>query len=59
MNRRDILTGAAATTAVLAAANKAQAGPKSVKPLTPPLKGKIPVAVLVSSDARVIDFAGP
>jgi transcriptional regulator GlxA family with amidase domain len=59
MNRRDILTAAAATTAVAAAANKAHAEPKSVKPLTPPSKGKIPVAVLVSSDAQVIDFAGP
>jgi transcriptional regulator GlxA family with amidase domain len=59
MNRRDILTAAAATTAVVAAANTAHAEPKSVKPLTPPSKGKIPVAVLVSSDAQVIDFAGP
>jgi transcriptional regulator GlxA family with amidase domain len=59
MNRRDILTAAAATTAVVAAANKAHAEPKSVKPLTPPANGKIPVAILISSDAQVIDFAGP
>lgn len=58
MNRRDLLAVAAATT-VVATANTAHAESKPVKPLTPPLKGKIPVAVLVSSDAQVIDFAGP
>jgi transcriptional regulator GlxA family with amidase domain len=58
MNRRDLLAVAAATT-VVATLNTAHAESKSVKPLTPPSKGRIPVAVLVSSDAQVIDFAGP
>lgn len=67
MNRRDLLTAAAAaalmtaeTSAALAAAEgTARSEPKSIKPLTPPPKGKIPVAFLVTSDAQVIDFAGP
>jgi transcriptional regulator GlxA family with amidase domain len=29
------------------------------KPLTPPATGRIPVAVVISEDAQVIDFAGP
>jgi transcriptional regulator GlxA family with amidase domain len=67
MNRRGLLTAAAAaalvtaeTAPVRAAAQPtAHSEPKSVKPLIPPSKGKIPVAFLVSTDAQVIDFAGP
>jgi transcriptional regulator GlxA family with amidase domain len=67
MNRRDLLTAAAAaalmtaqtSSAFGAAEGTAHSEPKSIKPLTPPPKGKIPVAFLVSTDAQVIDFAGP
>ena len=68
MNRRDLLTTAAAAawvvtaeipTALAAAQPATHSDPKSIKPLTPPSKGKIPVAFLISSDAQVIDFAGP
>jgi transcriptional regulator GlxA family with amidase domain len=67
MNRRDLLTAAAAaalvtaeTASVRAAAQPAtHSEPNSIKPLIPPPKGKIRVAFLVSSDAQVIDFAGP
>ena len=58
MNRRDLLTVSAAAT-LLAADTIAHADSKSIKPLTPPAKGKIPVAFLISEDAQVIDFAGP
>jgi transcriptional regulator GlxA family with amidase domain len=68
MNRRDLLTAAAAAALVSAETSPALAAeqqpaphsePKSIKPLTPPAKGKIPVAFLISSDAQVIDFTGP
>jgi transcriptional regulator GlxA family with amidase domain len=67
MNRRDLLTAAAAAALVTAETSPALAAeqptphfePKSVKPLRPPSKGKIPVAFLISSDAQVIDFTGP
>lgn len=67
MNRRDLLTAGAAAALVTAETSPALAAaqptthsdPKSIKPLTPPSKGKIPVAFLLSSDAQVIDFAGP
>jgi transcriptional regulator GlxA family with amidase domain len=67
MNRRDLLTAAAAAALLAAETSPASAAtqptthsePKSIKPLTPPPKGKIPVAFLVSRDAQVIDFAGP
>jgi transcriptional regulator GlxA family with amidase domain len=68
MNRRYLLTAATATALVAAAENTralvasqptAHSEPQSAKPLVPPSKGKIPVAFLVSSDAQVIDFAGP
>jgi transcriptional regulator GlxA family with amidase domain len=58
MNRRDILAATAAG-ALLATTSAIHAQSKTVKPLTPPAKGKIPVAFLVSTDAQVIDFAGP
>jgi transcriptional regulator GlxA family with amidase domain len=67
MNRRDLFTAAAAAALVTAEATRtlAAAQPaahselKPIRPLTAPSKGKIPVAFLVSSDAQVIDFAGP
>jgi transcriptional regulator GlxA family with amidase domain len=51
----------AASTASRAAAvpGPRPSGVKDVGPLTPPPKGKIRVAVAVSNDATVIDFAGP
>ncbi len=52
------MTVSAAAT-LLAAGTAAHAQSKSVKPLAPPPKGKIPVAFLLSEDAQVIDFAGP
>jgi transcriptional regulator GlxA family with amidase domain len=58
MNRRDLLTVSAGAT-LLAAGTRAYSESKPVKPLTPPAKGKIPVAFLISEDAQVIDFAGP
>jgi transcriptional regulator GlxA family with amidase domain len=58
MNRRDLLTVSAAAT-LLAAGTAAHSESKSVKPLAPPPKGKIPVAFLLSEHAQVIDFAGP
>jgi transcriptional regulator GlxA family with amidase domain len=58
MNRRDLLTVSAAAT-LLAAGTGAHSESKPAKPLTPPAKGKIPVAFLISDDAQVIDFAGP
>jgi len=67
MNRRDLLTTVAAaalltaetSSALVAAQPATNSEPKSIRPLTPPPKGKIPVAFLVSTDAQVIDFAGP
>jgi transcriptional regulator GlxA family with amidase domain len=58
MNRRDLLTVSAGGT-LLAAGTGAHSESKPAKPLTPPGKGKIPVAFLISDDAQVIDFAGP
>lgn len=67
MNRRDLLTAAVAAALMSAETLPASAAaqptphsePKSIKALTPPQRGKIPVAFLISSDAQVIDFAGP
>lgn len=57
MNRRDLfrLTTAAAVTAAIPAT--ALAAP--AQPLAPPATGPIRVAILLSDDAVVIDFAGP
>jgi len=52
------LTVSAAAT-LLAAGTRAYSESKPVKPLTPPAKGKIRVAFLISDGAEVIDFAGP
>lgn len=58
MTRRMLLTAAAG----VAAANRfAGAGQTSggLKPLTPPSEGTIPVAVVISEGAVMIDYAGP
>jgi transcriptional regulator GlxA family with amidase domain len=60
MNRREVLSNAAlgAIAATLATSAHAKAV-TTPRPLQPPKAGKIPVAVLISEDAQVIDFAGP
>jgi transcriptional regulator GlxA family with amidase domain len=68
MKRRQFLTSTAASGLVLATSNCALAAPgdsKAAAPsdragaLTPPAKGKIPVAFVISRGATVIDFCGP
>jgi len=56
MNRRDLLTGTAALTAVAALESK---GDEPAARLVPPPNGPIPVAFVISEDATVIDFTGP
>jgi transcriptional regulator GlxA family with amidase domain len=56
MKRRDFITQTATAGVVLAAGNVSWASPKK---LTPPAKGKIPVAFTISEGVTVIDFAGP
>jgi transcriptional regulator GlxA family with amidase domain len=58
MKRRDLLKATAAS-ALMTATASVRAEPKAIRPLTPPAKGRILVAVLLSPDAQVIDFAGP
>jgi transcriptional regulator GlxA family with amidase domain len=68
MNRRDFI-GHSATLGVIAAAATLPASVTSAgnafavfadaEKLTPPAKGKIPVAVAISQGVTVIDFAGP
>jgi transcriptional regulator GlxA family with amidase domain len=58
MKRRDLLK-ATAVSALMAATTSARSEPKTIRSLAPPAKGKILVAVLLSPDAQVIDFAGP
>jgi transcriptional regulator GlxA family with amidase domain len=63
MKRREILKMTVASTAMAAMAATATAAVRAAsdptRPLTPPAKGNIPVAFLVSEGAQVIDFAGP
>ena len=74
MKRRDFLSGSAAVGISLASyefsssnaqmiktseGKKTSAGATSDYRLTPPEKGSIPVAFLISEGATVIDFAGP
>lgn len=64
MNRRQLIAGTTlgALGATLASSYSAssQAAPAAnAGPLQAPAKGKIPVAVLLSDGAQVIDFAGP
>jgi transcriptional regulator GlxA family with amidase domain len=72
MNRRDALKTTAALGALLAthgapplaraAPGRGEQAPAALRQgnkITPPAKGKIPVAVLLSQNATVIDFTGP
>ena len=65
MNRRQFLTTTAGATVLLAtqplrAANNDVKGVSDAKQkLTPPAKGGIPVAILISEYLNVIDFSGP
>jgi transcriptional regulator GlxA family with amidase domain len=66
VKRREILKMTVASTAMAAmaatattAAAAVRAASDPARPLTPPAKGNIPVAFLVSAGAQVIDFAGP
>jgi transcriptional regulator GlxA family with amidase domain len=60
MRRRQAILGAAGVLAASGArAAEPVRGQRGAGALTPPAKGKIPVAFLVSENATVIDFAGP
>ena len=64
MRRREFLVGTAALGVTLAASGRKMTGQTKLTvggggKLTPPAKGKIPVAVAISEGATVIDFAGP
>lgn len=60
MKRRDLFrAGLVASSALVYGAKRASAAESVVNPLTPPAKGEIPVAFLISEGAAVIDFAGP
>src|SRR5262249_22309841 len=65
MRRRDFLVGTAALAAAWTASGRALGDPKTeassggAGPLTPPARGRIPVAVALTDGATVIDFAGP
>jgi len=66
MNRRDLLqmsaalgAGAALTGKVRAEGDAGGRPEASVQPLRPPPEGRIPVAVLISQGAVLIDFVGP
>lgn len=64
MNRRQLIAGTTlsalgATLASSYSASSLAAGISKAGPLQAPAKGKIPVAVLLSDNAQVIDFAGP
>lgn len=64
MRRRDFLTGAAAFAGAAAAtriagAPRTDTGTAAAGRLDPPKRGRIPVAVTISSGVTVIDFCGP
>jgi transcriptional regulator GlxA family with amidase domain len=56
MRRRELLGGAAAVAAASVVSSKGAEPPAR---LTPPAKGPIPVAFVISNDATMIDFTGP
>ena len=58
MTRRNLFTAAAGLAAATRLA-KSGAPASGVKPLTPPAEGAIPVAVVISDGAVMIDYAGP
>ena len=60
MKRRDFVSQTASFGVVVAASNGLSvARPAAASKLTPPAKGKIPVAFAISEGVTVIDFAGP
>jgi transcriptional regulator GlxA family with amidase domain len=63
MERRRFLAGTAAAGGWLLAtregASSTLSPARSAPPLTPPARGPIPVAFVISNDATVIDFCGP
>ena len=63
MKRRDFMSQSAALGVMVAAGSLGptflSAHASTIKKLTPPSKGKIPVAFTISEGATVIDFAGP
>jgi putative intracellular protease/amidase/YHS domain-containing protein len=60
MKRRDLFhAGLVAGSALVYGSKRARAAEGVVNPLTPPAKGQIPVAFLISDGAVVIDFTGP
>jgi len=60
MKRRDFMSQTATFGVVVAASNGLSfARPAPASKLTPPAKGKIPVAFAISEGVTVIDFAGP
>jgi len=63
MNRRQLIAGATlsalGTTVASYSSSSHGASVSNASPLQAPAKGKIPVAVLLSQGAQVIDFAGP
>src|SRR5262245_33502052 len=63
MNRRDLLQRSAALGWIAVFPSSAMAEPSTSeakpRPLVPPARGGVPVAVLVSDGAVVIDFCGP
>jgi transcriptional regulator GlxA family with amidase domain len=66
MNRRQFLTATATATAALAASRYSALAADEVKgvtdaktKLTPPARGGLPVAVLISEPVNVIDLSGP
>ncbi|HVR69739.1 MAG TPA: hypothetical protein VMT87_02750, partial [Vicinamibacteria bacterium] len=59
MRRRRFLKGGAAAAAVFDAPPASVPGDASKWRLTPPLRGRIPVAFVLGPGATMIDFAGP
>ena len=58
MKRRDFINTSACF-GVVVATSSLNSFAIATNKLTPPAKGKIPVAVAISEGATVIDFAGP
>src|SRR5262245_1783841 len=59
MKRREFMSNTAGFGAMIATGSVLSVAAPSAKKLTPPTKGKIPVAVAISDGVTVIDFAGP
>lgn len=60
MKRREFITKTASVGVVVAAGPfTRQVLSANTRKLTPPVKGKIPVAFTISEGVTVIDFAGP